>query len=266
MNKGLRAFGIVLLLVQAASTRVPADPTIKLSFGRIVYGAMGVVLPKEAWLGDVADSMYDGTSPIIDADGNVRYESWLLTGFYDYTSIENGTLVVNASLVPSGTLTTEYDTSLVVGALLFSSDTGWESTISLYQVFSTATLVPIIDPHTEAGYIHLVHVGTPFAFAYSTALPGGGASSSYSADPWLNTGFLPGIENIRIYTVDSGICTGMGFVGFEPGRTSASIGGWNDSVVAFDYLPIPEPAFYQMGGLLFLGALGMLRITYRARR
>jgi len=283
MKRNLMFAGIVAMLATALWTPAKADPYVDPpSFGRIVYGMTGgaVVLPQEAWEGAYPDG--SGTSALpgdaafgggpVATIGQIRYAGDLFgvpgANFgYDFAGV-GGLGAVNSTAVATVFGTgTKPTADLLTLKLGFVSNQGWESAVSVYPTPSVSPLVPLFGTHTQAGAVSGVSVGDPFAFNYSSALYG---FSYYSDNPANNTGTAANqlYNHMRAYT--SSALPGIYFIGFEdvnfdtPGNPGYRRFDYNDTVIAMEFNEVPEPAFFQMAGLLGLGAFGLLRMRKRA--
>jgi hypothetical protein len=124
-------------------------------------------------------------------------------------------------------------------------------------------------------------VGNPFAFKYwsdGSASPIIPAFDYYSDNSANNSGYAANqlYSHMLAYQVTDPLSNYVGtwFVGFEDinfnvkGSPNGSNGyhrfDYNDSVVSMTFEAVPEPAFYQMAGLLSLGAFGLLRARRRS--
>ena len=278
------AVGFMALASNApAKADVYVDPP---SFGRIVYGMTGgqIVLPQAAWEGAYPDGsgtviapndLGFGGGPVV-VGVQTRYAGDLFgtpgsnTG-YDFAGA-GGAGAVNATAVTpvfgSGLLP---KADVVATKLGFISQDGWQSAISVYKAPSISPLTTLFGINTNAGSVNSVTVGEPFGMAYTSSTYG---FAYYSDNPANNTGTAANqlYNHIAAYQVTDPMSTFYGdyFVGFEDVNfdTAGNPGyhrfDYNDSVIQMSFTEVPEPAFYQMAGLLTLGAFGLLRLRRRS--
>jgi len=266
----------------ALSMMIPAkadgyvDPP---SFGRIVYGmTLGqVVLPLDAWRGSYPDASgpvsYPGDGSFNGAAsttyaGDTFGTPGANTGYY-YSYI-TGTLgqSVNASAVSGvfgGMVASSKVTAMKLG---YVSTNGANATISVFSVPSVSTLTTVFDPTDAVGSLKVTPpIDNPFGLAYTSTSP---LYAYYSDNPSNNTGTAANklYNHIKAYA-GTGDWAGYYFVGFEDVNFDSSGAGYhrfdfNDSVIWMTIETVPEPAFFQMAGLLSLGAFGLLRLRRRA--
>jgi len=169
----------------------------------------------------------------------------------------------------------------------FRAGYAWESQIGVYgadgstkpAVGDVSTLFGV---HTSAGTVNnSVVVDNPFGFKYwsnGSASPTVPAFDYYSDNPANNSGYAPNqlYSHMLAYQVTDpqSLYYGTWFIGFEDqnfnskGAPVGQIGyhrfDFNDNVISMTFEAVPEPAFYQMAGLLSLGAFGLLRMRRRS--
>jgi len=241
------------------------------SFGRIVYGITGgqVVLPQDAWQGAYPDGSgtiaYPGDSAFNGA-ASAKYVGDALGTGYSFAGA-GGAGAVNATAV-SGVFGGASASSEVFATKLgYISSDGATAAISVYTTPSISTLTEVFGAGSVVGSSSLVTVTNPFGLAYTSTSP---LYAYYSDDPSNNTGTAANklYNHIKAYA-GTGAWAGYYFVGFEDVNFDTSGAGYrrfdyNDSVMWMTIETVPEPAFYQMGGLLGLGALGLFRLRRRS--
>jgi len=290
-----------LALASNAPARADAwvDPP---SFGRIVFGITGgtVVLPQDAWQGAYpdgsgvaatpADSAFGGSAILVGTTKQYEGDMGALLGtrgtnFYDYATAVayaggvTGTATNPAGVWDSGSLTKPKD--LIISTKLgFVASYAWESQIGVYgsdgsSKPASGDVVTLFANETGAGTVNSVTVDNPFAFKYwsdgTVKIP---TFDYYSDNPANNSGTAANqlYNHVAAYEVTdvNNPFYGYWFVGFED--TNFNVKGqpgyhrfdFNDSVIAMTFEAVPEPAFYQMAGLLSLGAFGLLRMRRRS--
>jgi len=277
--------GAVAALSLASRIPAKADPFVDPpSFGRIVYGMTGgaVVLPQDAWQGAYpdgsgtaalpADAAFGGGAIVIGSQ--TRYTGDLFgtpgsnTG-YDFAGVGGAGAVNAVSVAPVfGSGGSNTSASILALKLGFISADGWNSIVSVYPTPSVSPLVTLFGVNTNAGSLNAVSVGNPFAFAYTDTVTG---NTYYSDIPANNDGTAANKLYNHVVAYTSSALPGVYFVGFEDVNfdTAGNPGyhrfDYNDSVIAMTFEEVPEPAFYQMAGLLGLGAFGLLRSRKRAK-
>jgi len=284
MKRLLMFAGIVTALALASRTPAKADAFVDPpSFGRIVYGMTGgtVILPQDAWEGAYPDG--SGTTALpgdasfgggaITPGGQIHYTGDLFgtpgsnTG-YDFAGVGGAGAVNAAAVAPvfgSGTKPTANLLSLKLG---FISADGWNSAISVFATPSISPLTSLFSTNTQAGTLNNATVGDPFGFAYTDTVTG---NTYYSDIPANNDGTAANKLYNHIHAYTSTALPGVYFIGFEDvnfdtiGNPGYHRFDYNDSVIAMTFEEVPEPAFYQMAGLLSLGAFGLLRARKRVQ-
>jgi hypothetical protein len=163
----------------------------------------------------------------------------------------------------------------------YKSSYGWESQIGVFGGESGAKpalgdVSTLFGVHSNAGdQNNTVVVDNQFAFKYwsdgTTKVP---AFDYYSDNSGNNSGYPANtnFSHVLAYMVNdpSSTYNGTWFVGFEDTNYSGKGGAsyhrfdFNDNVIMMTYEAVPEPAFYQMAGMLSLGAFGLLRMRRRS--
>jgi len=294
------------ILTIAAASRLPAkaDPYVDApSFGRIVYGMTGglVVLPLDAWQGDYPtppsspttgnDAGFTG-APILagtskqyvgDQFGtpgsNTGYTYGYITGTLSQAVT---TATVGSGVFSSGSVLPEdYIVSTKIG---FVASYAWLSEVGVYTQGSPGSVDTLIPANTGASLTnnYTDTLNDPFAFKYFSA---GGMVGPYTvpafdyySDPGdyaLNSGATANqINHMLAYYINdasAGAYNNTWFIGFEDQSYDTSGGGhkrfdFNDTVINMTFQAVPEPAFFQLAGLLALGGFGLLRARRRANR
>jgi len=281
VKKFLMFAGVVGAL--ALSTIVPAkaDPYVDTpSLGRIVYGVTGgsVVLPSDAWTGSVPgvsgttavpnDWSYSQLQDLVNHPEYAGDDS--LPAASKYAWYDTGT----SSLVYSAAADHTADGTLGVTAGITASDVTKALTFPAGDVLAIK-LAYVSDYGTKEGiwvhdssYHQLLAAGTIATASGSVASVGDlwslycGATSLVSVDSAI---LDAGYNHFKAYYVGSGPNTGHYYVGVEDWPNDGSTRwDWNDTVLDITIQTVPEPAFYQMGGLLGLGALGLFRLRRRS--
>jgi len=170
----------------------------------------------------------------------------------------------------------------------FKAAYAWESQIGIYEADGVTKplvgdVVTVFGAHTNAGDsvpLPGVTVDNPFAFKYwsdgsvSPAIP---AFDYYSDNAANNSGYAANTlySHFLAYQVTDPLSAYYNdwFIGFEdhnfnvkgapPGQIGYNRFDFNDTVIEMDFEAVPEPAFYQMAGLLSLGAFGLMRMRRR---
>lgn len=280
MKRLLLFAGLVGALALASWSPARADVYVDPpSLGRIVYGMTGgaVVLPADAWQGDYPDGSGTPLAPndagfaggAIVVGAQIRYAGDAVGAGWNFTTV-GGAGAVNAAAVtpvfnPGGSASKILSTKLG-----FISTEGWNSTVSAYTTPSISPLTTLFAANTNAGATSLKTVTNPVGLAYTSAID---AFAYYSDNPANNTGSAANklYNHIKAYQADAstGIYAGLYFVGFEdlnfePAGSKYHRFDYNDTVIQMSFEAVPEPAFYQMAGLLSLGAFGLLRLRRRS--
>jgi len=257
-----------------------------------------VVLPQDAWQGAYPDASGPTTTPADTSFGGgailvgtiKQYAGDLVNASRGLASPGSDTGIdYSAAVAYNGGVTTVLLNStgifnsgsikpkdLVVSTKLgFVAAYAWESQVGVYGADgvtkpSTGDVATLFGTHTGAGNVGTATVDNPFGFKYwSTGTSKIPAFDYYSDNAANNSGYAPN----QLYTHTKAFLVtdasnpyyGTWFVGFEDtnfntkGKPGYHRFDYNDTVIAMTFEAVPEPAFYQMAGLLGLGALGLLR-------
>jgi len=293
--------GAVGLLAMAGYTPARADAYVDApSFGRIVYGLTGgtVVLPKDAWQGAYPDGSgptttgndagFGGGAILVGTVKQYVGDSMGTPGAnfgFDYATAlasvggtETSVLNNASGMFDSGSLMPK--DAIVSLKLGFVASYAKASAIGVYGSDgvtkpTSGDVVSLFAPGASAGTVGTATVDNPFAFIYESA----GSSSIpafdyYSDNPANNSGYAANklYNHVLSYQITdaSNPFYGYWFIGFEDTNfnTKGNPGyhrfDYNDSVIMMSFEAVPEPAFYQMAGLLSLGAFGLLRMRRRS--
>jgi len=256
-----RLFGAAFAVVGITlSLAAKAEPP---SFGRLVYGASNgtIVLPQNAWLGN--DTNYGGGVAFDygpDTFGSIGYGQALINS----GAGGNGAFGNNGAAGVFGSAT-GLDTNVdgPAGGGTFPGVSS-AATLSVGKIagFGANTSLKYYTPNNTATLFNVnlngtTNVTNPFAFAIKNTVNAGGFTfyQQDAANP-------VGSKQAKIYkdTFDTY------WIGFEDiALNNGSDADYNDFVFSAVLTPIPEPAFYQMAGLLIAGGVGFVRLRRRKK-
>jgi len=287
--------GAAGLLALATYTPAKADTYVDPpSFGRIVYGITGgtVVLPQDAWTGaypdgsgtiaNPNDAAFGGGAILVGTKKQYAGDNFGAPGTntgISWSTVSGGVTSVAKNLSGVFSSGTGAAHDMVVSTKLgFVASYGWESQIGVYGANGgalPASVATLFGAHTGATTGASTLVDDPFAFEYScTGVPNVAPAFSYYSDNAANNSGFPQnklYSHFLAYQVTDPTNInwyGHWFVGFEDTNFNVTNNyhrfDYNDNVIDMTFEAIPEPAFFQMAGLLGLGALGMFRARRRS--
>jgi len=281
VKKFLLFAGVIGALVLSAVVPAKADPYVDPpSFGRIVYGVTGgaIVLPSDAWTGyvpgvggttavpaDVTYSQlqdlvnhpeYAGDNSLPAAKAYAWYDMGTSKLVYNDTNdgIADGNLVETAGVISSDItkVLTFPGGDVTAVKLAYISDYGTKESIwahdgSYHQLLAAGSIATSIGTVNSVGDLWSLYCDATSLVSVDSAV--------------LDAGY----NHFKAYYVGEGDFTGHWYVGVEDWPNDGSTRwDWNDTVLDITIETVPEPAFFQMAGLLSLGAFGLLRLRRRA--